>query len=65
MQHPETGTGPFGPHRGEKEQIVSTPVPLMIGTEVSHILRIPASTGNLVSHVRVDGNGNIPSVLND
>ena len=65
MQHPESGTGPSYPHGGEKEQTVSAPVPLMIETEVSHILRIPASTGNLISHVQVDGNGNISSVLID
>ena len=65
MQHPETGTGPSGPNLGEKEQTVSAPVPLMIGTKVSHIPRIPASMGNIVSHVRADGNGNISSVLTD
>ena len=65
MQHPETDTGTSGPHRGEKEQTVSTPIPLMIGTEVSHIPGIPASAGNLVSNVRADGNGNISSVLTD
>ena len=65
MKHPETGTGPFGPHWGEKEQTVFALVPLMTGTEVSHIPRIHASTGNLVSHARADGNGNISSVLTD
>ena len=40
-------------------------VPLMTGTEVSPILGIPASVGNLVSHVRADGNGNMSSVLTD
>ena len=58
MQHPETGTGPFG---GEKEQTVSVHVPLMTGIEVSHILRIPVSVGNLVSYVRVDGSNNMSS----
>ena len=65
MQHPKTGTSPFGPHWGEKEQTVSAPVPLMTGTEVSHIPRIPASTRNLVSHVQADGNENISLVLID
>ena len=65
MQHPETGTGPSGPHWGEKEQTMFVPVPLMTRTEVSHILGILTSVGNLVSHVRDDGNGNISSVLTD
>ena len=63
MQYPGTDTGPFGPHWGEKEQIVSALIPLMTGIEVSHILGIPASVGNLVSHVRADGNGNMSTVL--
>ena len=63
MQHHETCTGPSGPHWGEKEQTVSAPVPLMTETEVSHILGIPAAAGNLVSHVRTVGNGNISLVL--
>ena len=58
MQHLETSTCPFG---GEKGQTVSAPVPLMTGTEVSHILGIPASAGNLVSYVRVDGSNNMSS----
>ena len=65
MPHPETDTGPSDPHWGKKEQVVSEPIPLMIGTEVSRILGIPASAGNLVSHVRADGNGNMSSVLTD
>ena len=63
MQHLETDTGPSDPYWGEKEQTVSTPIPLMTGTEVSRILGIPTSTGNLISHVRADGNGNMSSVL--
>ena len=63
MQYPETDISPFGPHWGENEQTVSTPVPLMIGIEVSRIPRIPASAGNLLSHVQADGNGNISLVL--
>ena len=48
MQHPETDTSPFGPHWGEKEQIVSSPVPLMTGTTLSHNSEIPASVDNPV-----------------
>ena len=62
MQHHEISTSSSGPHWGEKEKTVSVPVPLMTGTEVSYI---PASVGNLVSHVRADGNENISSVLTD
>ena len=40
-------------------------VPLTTVTKVSHIPGIPASVGNLVSHVRADGNENISSVLTD
>ena len=65
MPHPETDTGPYSPHWGEKEQIVPASVPLMAGTEVSRILGIPASAGNLVSHVQVDGNGNMSSILSN
>ena len=61
MQHPKTGIGPSGPHWGEKEQTVSTPVPLMTGTEVSHIPRIPTSTGNPVPYVQAGDNGNTSS----
>ena len=63
MQHLGNDIGPSSPHWGEKEQTMSTPVPLMTGTAVSRISRILASVGNLVSHVRVDGNGNMSSVL--
>ena len=65
MQHPETSTGPSGPHWGEKEQTMFAHVPLMIGTEVSHIPGIPASMGNLISHVRANGHGNMSTVLTD
>ena len=41
------------------------PVPLINDTEVSNIPRILASVGNLVSHSRADGNGNMSSVLTD
>ena len=44
---------------------MSAPVPLMTGTEVPRIPRIPASEGNLTSHVRVDDNGNMSVVLID
>ena len=42
---------------------MSVHVPLMTGTEVSHSLRIPASTGNLVSYVQANGNENMSSTL--
>ena len=66
MPHLETDTGPSRPHWDEKKQIVSAPVPLMTRTEVSRILGIPASAGNLVSHIRANDNGNMSSyVLSD
>ena len=65
MLHPEICTGPSGLHWDEKEQTVSAPIPLMTRTEVSPILGILASTGNLVSHVQADGNGNMSSFLSD
>ena len=65
MQHLETDASPSSPQWGEKEHIVFVHVPLMTGTEVSRIPRIPAFMGNLVSHVRADGNGNMSSVLTD
>ena len=61
--HPEIDTGLFDLHRGEKEQTMSTPVPLITRTKVSRILGILASTGNLVSHVRADGSNNMSSAL--
>ena len=63
MQHPRTDIGSSGPYCGEKEHTASMHVPLMIGTEVSHSLGIPASVSNLVSHVRDYGNGNMSLVL--
>ena len=51
VQNPETDTGPFGSHWGEKEQTVSTPVPLMTGTALSRNLGILAFEGNPASHV--------------
>ena len=65
MQHPGTDTGPSSTHWGENEQTMLVPVPLVTRTEVSRILRIPVSTGNLISHVRADSNGNMSSVLTD
>ena len=59
MQHSGTDTGSYGPHWGEKEHTASVHVLLMIGTEASHGLEIPASKGNPASHVQADGNGNI------
>ena len=62
MQHLETDISPSGLHWGENEQTVSIPIPLMTGTNVSHIPRILASIGNLVSHVRADGSNNMSFV---
>ena len=61
MQHPRTDTSPSGPYWGEKEQAVSTPVPLMTATALSHNSRILASVDNLVSCAQVDGNGSMSS----
>ena len=63
MQHPETNIGFPGLCWGKEEQTAYAHVPLMIGIEVSRIPGSPASTGNLVSHVWVDGNGNMSLVL--
>ena len=63
MQHLGTDTGSSGPHWGKKEHIASVHVPPMIGTEVSRGPGIPASSGNLISHVRAIDNGNMSSVL--
>ena len=63
MQHPETDTGPSSPHWGEKEQTVSTPVPLMIGTALSHNSGILASESNPASYVKDDDSNNISSAL--
>ena len=61
MQHPETNTGPSSPHWGEKEQAVSTPVPLMTGTALSHNVGIPASVENPISCAQADGNDSMSS----
>ena len=61
MQHPETDTGIFGPHWGEKEQTMSAHVPLMIGTVMSHNSGIPARVDNPISCAQVDGNGSMSS----
>ena len=63
MPYSEADTGSSGPCWGKKEHIASMHVPLMTGTEVSHSLGIPTSTGNLVLYVRDDGNGNMSSIL--
>ena len=63
MPHPEADTCSLGLYWGEKEHTPSVHVSLMTGTEVSHSLEIPASTGNLVSYVQADGNGNMSSTL--
>ena len=51
MLHPKADACSPGLYWGEKEHTVSTHVPLMTGTEVSHSLGIHASAGNLVSYV--------------
>ena len=63
MQHPETDASSSGSHWGEKEQTVSTPIPLMTGTALSQNLGILASEGNPASYVQADGNNNMSSVL--
>ena len=63
MQHPETDTGPFDPHWGEKEQTVSLLVPLMTGTALSQNPGILASEGILASYVLVASSGNMSLVL--
>ena len=65
MQHPGTDTGSPGPCWVKEKQTVFVHVPLMIGTEVSHNFRIPASMGNPVSSVQAGGNGNMSPVLAD
>ena len=65
MQHPRTDTGPSGSHWGEKEQSVSLPVPLIIGTTLFQNPGILAPKGNPTSHVRADDNGNMSAVLTD
>ena len=52
-----------GVRRGKKEHTTSVHVPVMTRTEVSCNPRIPASTGNLVSYVQANDNGNMSSVL--
>ena len=63
MQHPDTDTDPSGLHWGEKEQIVSAPVPLMTGNMSSQYPEILASEGNPASYVQVDRRNNISYVL--
>ena len=63
MQHLKIDTRSSDLHWGETEKTVSRHTPLMIGIEVSRSLGILASTGNLVSYVQADGNGNMSSVL--
>ena len=63
MQNPKTDAGSSGPYWGEKEQTMSVPVPLMIGTTLSQNPRILASEGNPASYVQDDDINNISSVL--
>ena len=65
MHHPETNTGLSSPHWGEKEQIVSTLVPLMIGTALSHNSWILASMDNPVLCAQADGNDSMSSAPSD
>ena len=62
MKHPETDTGHSSPHWGEKEQIMSAPIPLMIGTALSHNSGILASMDNPVSFAQADGNSSMSYV---
>ena len=64
MPHFKADTSSSGLCWGEKEHTASMHVPLMIGIELSRSPGIPASVGNLVSYLWVDGNGNMSSVLN-
>ena len=61
MQHLETDTGPSDPYWGKKEKNVSTPVPLMTKTMLSHNFGILASVENPVSCAQADGNDNMSS----
>ena len=63
MQHLRTDIGSFDPYCGVKEHIASVHVPPMIGTTLSRNPGILAFGGNPASHVRADGNGNIPMVM--
>ena len=50
MQYPGTDTGPSSPYWGEKEQTVSTLVPLMIGTALAYNFEI-LPLWKILSHV--------------
>ena len=63
MQHPETDASSSSLHRGENEQTVSAPVPLMTGTALSQNPGILASEDNPASYVQVDCINNISSIL--
>ena len=63
VQHLETNASPFDPHWGEKEQIVSALILLMIGTPLSHNSGIPASVDNPVSCAQADDNGRMSSSM--
>ena len=62
MHHPKTDTSLSSPHWGEKEQIVSTPIPLITGTMLPHNSGIPASVDNPVSFAQADGNSSMSYV---
>ena len=56
-------SGSSDPHRSEKEQPESAPVPLMTGPALAQNLGIPASMGNPSSYVHADGNKSMSSAL--
>ena len=63
VPHSKADTSSSGPCWGKKEHTASVHVLLMTKTEVSRSPVITASASNLVLYVRVDGNGNMSSVL--
>ena len=63
VPHLRNDTGSPGSCWGKERQTVSMHVPLMIRTEVSHNLGIPASMGNLVSCVQACGSDNMSYAL--
>ena len=51
------------PHRSEKEQPESAPIPLMTGPASAQNPGIPASVGNPSSYVQANGNRSMSSAL--
>ena len=56
-------TGSSDPHRSEKEQPESAPVPLMTGPALAQNPGILASVGNPSSYVKADGNRSMSLAL--